>query len=113
MSDITALSATEIAQQIQTGQISACDAVEAHIARIEATHEKINAVVMPRFDDARREAREADAARTRGDKMGPLHGVPVTIKDQFHVRGLPSTYGVARLKGNFAASDGAMVMSFR
>ncbi|MCB9135840.1 MAG: amidase [Anaerolineales bacterium] len=113
MSDLTTLSAIEIAQQIQTGQISACDAVEAHIARIETTHGKINAIVMPRFEEARREAREADAARARGDKLGPLHGVPVTIKDQFHVRGLPTTYGVARLKGNVAAADGAMVAAFR
>lgn len=113
MSDLIHFSATEIAQRIKTAQISACEVVEAHIARIEATHNQLNAVVIPRFDEARREANQADAARLRGDEVGPLHGVPITIKDQYYVRGLPTTYGVARLKNNIAAADGAMVSALR
>jgi Asp-tRNA(Asn)/Glu-tRNA(Gln) amidotransferase A subunit family amidase len=113
MNNITLLSATELAQKLRQGELSACDAVEAHIARIEEVNPALNALVMPLFEQARQEAAAADAAHARGDSLGPLHGVPVTIKDQFDVKGLPTTFGVARLKDNVAATDGPMVTALR
>lgn len=82
--------------------------LEAHIRRIEAVNPQLNAVVLPRFEQARAGAEEADRQRSRGELVGPLHGLPVTIKDQFHVTGLPTAFGVARLKEQTAGADGAM-----
>ncbi len=79
---------------IACGEISATEAVEAHIARIEAVNLRINAVVVPRFEHALREAREADARRARGDPLGPLHGVPITIKECLDLVGTPTTFGM-------------------
>ena len=68
--------------------------VEAHIARIEAVDGRLNAVVARRFDDARAEADAVDAARARGETLGPLAGVPITVKEQFDVEGLATTFGL-------------------
>ncbi len=105
--------AAMIAEWIRTGARSAREVLEETIHRIEHVNPQLNALVMPRFDDARREADAADGARRRGDALGPLHGVPVTIKDQFAVAGLPTTLGIARLRNRVAARDGAMVSALR
>ena len=102
METITSLSASALAEQIKAGDISALAVTEAHIRRIEAVNERLNAVVVPLFDEARAQAAEADKRRSGGEPLGSLHGVPVTIKDQFHVKGLPTTFGVARLKNYIA-----------
>lgn len=96
MEAITQLSATELAGKIREGDLLAQEVTEACIQRIEAVNDQLNAVIMPLFDDARVQAKEADRKRERGEPLGPLHGVPVTIKDQFHVKGQPTTFGVAR-----------------
>lgn len=113
MDSLTSLSATELAQQLRVGALSAVDVVEAHIARIQAVNPQLNAVVLPLFEQARAQAQAADKQRASGGPIGPLHGVPVTIKDQFNVRGLPTTFGVARLKNQPAAEDGALVAALR
>jgi len=109
----TTMGATELAHAIATGDLSAREAVENHIERIEAVDPTINAVAHPRFEAARREASAADSARRRGDVLGPLHGVPITLKDQFHVEGLPTTFGVSRLAENIAATDGFAAAALR
>jgi len=86
--------AAEWAAEIAAGRLSAREVVETHIARIEAVNPALNAVVVTRFDEARAEADLADAARRAGATLGPLHGVPVTIKEQFTVAGTPATLGV-------------------
>ena len=110
---LTRLGAAELAGSIAAGDVSAREAVDAHIARIEEVDERLNALVLPRFEDARQEADAADAARRRGDDLGPLHGVPVTIKDQFDVAGLPTTFGLARLADRPVNQDGRMVAALR
>jgi Asp-tRNA(Asn)/Glu-tRNA(Gln) amidotransferase A subunit family amidase len=109
----TRLGAGELARSIAVGDLSSREVIDAHIARIEEVDSRINAVVMRRFDDARREADEADAARRRGEDLGPLHGVPVTVKDQFDLAGLPTTFGVARLADRPVNADGRMVAAWR
>src|SRR5579859_5043733 len=89
--DITIMSASEIARSIKTGVYSAREVVEAFIERIEAVNPKLNAVIELRFAQARAEADAADIARAEGKELGPLHGVPITIKDQFMVAGLATT----------------------
>ncbi|BAZ21954.1 amidase [Kalymmatonema gypsitolerans NIES-4073] len=84
---IIGMSAAEIAQRIANGEISASEVVEAHIQRIEEVNSRLNAVVVPLFEQARAEAKAADAKRTSGKAIGTLHGVPITIKDSFDVKG--------------------------
>ncbi len=93
-SALTCLSATRLAAQIARGEISSTEVVQAHIAQIEAVNPKINAIVVKRFDQALREAREADARRARGEPLPPLHGVPITIKECLDLVGTPSTFGM-------------------
>ena len=107
------MGAGQIAAAIARGDIGSLEAVEAHIARIEAVNPALNAVVARRYDAARGEARAADAARARGEVSGPLQGVPVTIKDSIDVAGLPSTFGLAWRANLAADSDSIQVARLR
>jgi fatty acid amide hydrolase len=111
--EITAWSATEIARRVAAGEVSAAEVVEAHVGRIEAVNPRLNALVANRFAAARAEARAADEARQRGEPLGPLHGVPVTVKDMFDVAGLPTTLGLPHWAGRVAAEDAATVARLR
>ena len=110
---LTQFGAVELARAIKAGDVSAREVVDAHIDRIEAVDGALNAVVIRRFEAARAEADAADAARRNGATLGPLHAVPVTIKDQFHVAGLPTVLGTPRLRGNVASDDGPTVAAWR
>ncbi len=110
---LTQLGVVELARSIAVGDVSTREVVDAHLDRIEEVDGRLNALVLPRFEEARLEADEADTARRRGDPLGPLHGVPVTIKDQFDVAGLPTTFGVARLADRRVDRDGRMVAALR
>ncbi len=107
------LSAAEMARQIAAGAITSAELVEAHIRRIEQVNPALNAVVANRFELARREAEAADRARQRGDALGPLHGVPVTIKECFHVAGMASTEGIHRFASELLPEDNPLVSRLR
>lgn len=110
------LSAGELAEAIARGEVSAAEAVEAHVARIEAVNPAINAVVLKTYDQARAEARVADEQRARrggGASLGPLHGVPITIKESLDLAGTPSTFGVGRLANVLAPADDPYVARLR
>ena len=79
---------------LQAGQISATELLELHLARIARYNPQINAIVTPNEEQARLRAAEADAAYARGESLGPLHGLPLTIKDCIEVAGLLTTAGV-------------------
>ncbi len=111
--DLTALTASELARRIHGGEVSAVEAVEAYIARIEAVNPTINSVVWKLYDAARAEAMAADERQARGETLGPLHGVPITIKDQFLVKGTPSTWGLLNRQGHRAVADGPLVARLR
>ncbi len=113
MSELHEWSASAVAEAIRTGQVSAAEAVNASIARIDAQDPAVNAVVSRRFEQARQEATRADARRAAGEPLGPLHGVPMTIKDQFLVEGLPCTLGLAGWKDRVAPADGPLVGRLR
>jgi fatty acid amide hydrolase len=110
---ITSLTASEIVQRIEKRELSAEEVVEAFIQRIEDVDTKLNAVIITRFDEARAEAKEADEAIQKGKPVGPLHGVPITIKEQFDVEGLETTVGVPNQIGRKAQSDGPLVSRLR
>lgn len=88
--------ATDLLRMLAARQVSARELLDAAIARIEALDPKINAVVVRDFDRARAAADAADAALARGDRR-PLLGLPMTVKEQFNVAGLPTTLGVRTL----------------
>jgi fatty acid amide hydrolase len=109
----TSPTATEIAQKTTSGELSAQEVVEDHIRRIESVNPDLNALVVPHFEEAREEARAADAAQSRGDPLGPLHGVPITIKEHFWVEDTPTTLGVLNQKDRRATRDGPLVKRLR
>jgi amidase len=96
-SDHRAESAAGLAELIRRKEVSPVEVLEQAIARIEAGNPKVNAIVVPYFEDARRAARAAEDAVMRGDPLGPLHGVPIAIKDLFDFKpGWVSTFGGIR-----------------
>ncbi len=105
------LGAAELARAIAAGRCTARAAVEAHVARIEAVDGELNAVVVKRFAAARAEADRADAAQRAGAPLGPLHGVPITLKEQFALAGTPATLGVPGAKDD--EQDGPLVARLR
>ena len=110
---LTQFGAVELARAIKAGDVSVREVVDAHIERIEEVDGDLNAVVIRRFEAARAEADAADAARRAGATLGPLHGVPVVIKDQFDVAGLPTTFGTASRREQLAKEDGQVVAAWR
>ena len=90
---ITYSSTEALADAIRTKRVSSEEVVKAHLGRIEEVNPKLNAVVQLVADRALKEAREADAALAKGELKGPLHGVPMTIKDSFDTEGVISTGG--------------------
>ena len=76
-------SATSLAAAINKREISAAELLELFLARIDALNPKLNAVIWMAADRARARAKRADEALARGEVWGPLHGVPVTIKESF------------------------------
>ena len=101
-------STTALVEDLRSRRISALEALEQAIDRIEAGDRAINAVVVRDFDRARTAAIAADAALARGDRR-PLLGVPMTVKESFNVVGLPTTWGVAAAEGTLPRHDAVAV----
>lgn len=99
------LSARELAEKIAAGSVSSKEATQHFIVRIEKHNPAINAVIATRFDAALKEAEAADDAIAKGNVRGPLHGVPMTIKDLFEVEGLTCDAGFPDYKGHISTSD--------
>jgi amidase len=108
---MTYLSAIEQLKQLDSGQVSARELVDAAIGRIESKDKDINAVVARDFDRARKDAEKADADRRKGN-IKPLLGLPVSVKEGFDVAGLVTSWG---LPGDFkpAAEDAVLVKRLR
>ena len=110
---VTRLGASEQAERIRAGELSARDVTAAHISRIESVNGQLNAVVIPLFEEALEQAAAADDALQRGDAVGPLHGVPVTIKEQYRVAGTQTTLGASAQIGNVSHDEGPLVTKLR
>ena len=90
--------AHKLIAQLRERTLSAVDLLERHRARLERLNPALNAVIATDFDGARERARQADAASARGESWGPLHGLPMTIKDTFEVAGMTTVAGAPMLK---------------
>lgn len=106
-------SAAEIARRIARREISAVEVAQAFISRINAVNPAIHALVVERFEQALAEARGADQCLARGNPAGPLHGVPITLKECFHLAGTPATMGLPSFRGELIPADGILVSRLR
>lgn len=113
MTEIWQLSATELAQRIADRQLSSAEVVDAHLARIDAVNPALNAVVRVLAHEARAAAATADRKLAAGERMGPLHGVPFTVKENIDMAGLPTTWGVPALAQAVAPADAPVVERMR
>ncbi|MGE0600797.1 MAG: amidase [Dehalococcoidia bacterium] len=103
----------EITAMIARREVSARDVIDSHIARLEAVQPRLNAVAWPMYEEARAAADEADAKQARGEALGPLHGVPISIKDQYYVAGTPTTMGLETRRDHRAKGDAPAVAKLR
>ncbi len=93
MTDLTFRTARELRHQLAEGQLSAGELLDAHLRRHDHTHDAINAVVDTDVERARADAAAIDDARARGEQLGPLAGLPMTIKDGYDINGMPAVAG--------------------
>src|SRR5258707_511735 len=93
MSEIIYTSASRLAEMICGGNLSPTQALEAHISRIEEVNPRLNALVTPALDEAWAAAKACEARIARGETLGPLEGVPVSIKDTIETAGIRTVSG--------------------
>lgn len=108
-----ALSATEAAALLRNGTLSAVELTRSCLERIAAVNPIVNALNFVDEAGAILSAKQADAAMARGAPCGPLHGIPVAIKDNTDVRGQPMTNGIVAWKDNIADADAPQVTRLR
>ncbi len=113
MNELLTMSATELARKIKKGEVNPVELTETHIRRIEAVNPNINAVIVPTFDQAMDQAKEAQeklaAGKGKESDLPPFFGVPCTIKDTFAVRGLTWVGGSYFRKNVIAGEDATVV----
>jgi amidase len=115
MADITLTrkSARELAKLIRQRAVSPVEVIDAHLAVIEALNPKLNAIVTLAADQARDAARRAETAVMNDEPLGPLHGLPVAIKDVTHAAGIRTTYASPLYKDNVPDEDAEVVRRLR
>ena len=109
MSELTFLSAVEMAERIRRKDLSPVDLVEAHLDRIENLNPKLNAFIDVDTERAKDHARAAEEAVINGDAIGPLHGVPISIKSSIAVAALSHETGTRLRTGCKASEDAVLV----
>jgi amidase len=106
--ELTEMSLRKLAGLVRGRQVSPVEVVEAHLRRIERINPGLNAIVTLAEDSLER-AREAETALMKGDDVGPLHGVPVTVKDTIETEGLRTTGGSKLLVAHLPSEDAPSV----
>ena len=105
--------ATDLADMIATGDVSSLEVVDSHLDRIEEVNGWLNAVTRVLADEARVAAKDADKSIAAGDELGPLHGVPCTIKENVDVAGTPTTQGLPVFADLVSPTDAPLVERLR
>jgi len=111
--DVFYESALSMAALIANGKISAVELLEAHFRRVDALNPEINAVIWQDREQALKQARDCDNERAKGQSRGPLHGVPVTVKESYDLAGSPTTWGYVPWKDNIRSIDSDAVQRYR
>ena len=109
MTDLAYLSAAELAQRIARREISPLELVHSTLARVERSQPILNAFITICAEEALRTARDAETAVMRGRPLGPLHGVPFSVKDLIDTRGVRTTYGSVIFEHHVPAADAVAV----
>src|SRR5215467_1565392 len=109
MDDRAFASVTELSTAIGDRRIGCCELLEFYLARAERHNPALNAIVVWQVEQARERARAADAALAGGERWGPLHGVPMTVKESFNVAGLPTTFGNPLWKDNIPSANAFLI----
>src|SRR6266566_3978718 len=107
--DLHFKSAAEIAGLIRDRKVSAIETLEHFLARVEKYNPRLNAIIWLDATRARSRARAADAALAKGEIWGPLHGVPLTVKESYNDAGSPTTWGDPNLKNNVTETSALAV----
>ncbi|MEU7933327.1 Asp-tRNA(Asn)/Glu-tRNA(Gln) amidotransferase subunit GatA [Micromonospora echinofusca] len=113
MTDLTRLTATEIAGLVASGETSAVEVTRAHLDRIGAVDDRVNAFLHVDTEGALAAAADVDARRAAGEELGPLAGVPVAVKDVLTTKGVPTTVGSKILEGWRPPYDSTIVQRLR
>jgi amidase len=113
MTDTALLSATDLVRLLRTREVSSRELLERYLGRVEEHNGALNAVVTLDADRARVRAAEADEAAARGEWLGPLHGLPMTVKDCFETAGLRTTAGAEDLRDHVPTVDADTVARLR
>lgn len=111
--EIAFLPAHELARRVRRRELSSLELLDHFVRRVERLDGRINAMPVRDFDRARVAARAADARLASGEVDGPLHGVPISVKESFNVAGLPTTYGFEAFRDNVAAQDALTVQRLK
>jgi amidase len=109
MTELHYQSATRLAALIRSRKLGCLELLEHFLARVERHNPAINAIVWMDAKAARKQARAADAALARGERRGPLHGLPMTVKEAYDIAGAPSTHGRPQWRDNIATRDSLVV----
>jgi aspartyl-tRNA(Asn)/glutamyl-tRNA(Gln) amidotransferase subunit A len=113
MSDLTRLTAAELADRLTAGEVSSVEATRAHLDRIESVEPAVHAFLHVNTDEALATARDIDARRAAGEELHALAGVPIAIKDVVVTRGMPTTAGSKILQGWIPPYDATIVTRIR
>src|SRR5262249_41839268 len=113
MSDLSFLSASQMAAQVRQKRISPVELVDAHFPRIAILNPQLNAYIALDQERAHRDARTLESEATSGQHRGPLHGVPISIKSSIATAGLPWEAGTRLRAGTIAPTDAALVSRLR
>ncbi len=111
--DLTRLSIAEAGRLIARRALSSVELTDAYLAQIARLNDRLNAFVHVMADAARAEAREAEVTIAHGTYRGPLHGIPVALKDLYDVAGVPTEAGSKILRGNIATADATVTRLLR
>lgn len=111
--DVCFMPATDLAREVRANRLSPVEIADAFIARVERLNPRLNALVHFDPEQVRADAATLERTQRGGTSLGPIHGVPFTIKDLTAVAGVPLTFGMVPLKDNLAEHDAAIVTRLR
>ena len=113
MSELAFASATDLAAKIKNKEIGCEELLRHYLDRVDRYNGELNALVVDIRDQALEQAKAADAAVASGDPLGPLHGVPMTVKESYNIEGTPTTWGNVAWKDNIANDDAESVKKMK
>src|SRR6267154_3174713 len=97
--------AKQLAATVRKKKIGCLELLDLYLKRVEAYNPELNAIIAMDIEGARKRAKAADRAVKAGKKLGPLHGVPMTLKESYDIAGYPTTWGDPAFKDNIAKTN--------